>query len=83
MTKDEFTVVVETYRKKVSSGVVDFPAQALGREVVEAICSHFKLPMPWTKRENCDFVISAIKYWGGKSWLTTEPKTGDASRLAV
>ena len=63
MTEPEFIAMISAYRSTMANGRLDFPQQAIGREVTESICEKEGFLSPWSRRENVDFICSAIHYW--------------------
>lgn len=68
MTHKEFQQIIEGVRSRKH---IDFRELALVRETVDALCQKFGFPSPWTREENCQFIINTIRYWEGYHCGTT------------
>lgn len=64
MTQQELLQMVAGFRARCRNGQIDFREKALVRETVEALCEKNQFPLPWTRQENCAFIVETIKYWG-------------------
>lgn len=63
MNSFELGKVVDTLRRTDAAGDLAFPDKALMRELVDAACTQYSIPSPWSKDENCRFICEAIRYW--------------------